>query len=295
MILEELMEKMINITQLKNFFGVFSSAWMLFMLLFPNLILKLPVKKIQDYQDGLETLVQFIKDIIKEHREKNDNSILSKLLIAADNPDLLSDKELISNVWVFFVAGHETTATALTWALNCLRLYPEIQEKLYEEIKNFIGEDRVPTEEELEKLVYLNAFINEVLRLHSPVPALATRVATEEVKYKDMIIPKGTRVGINFQSLHTNPEYWDDPLKFDPDRFLPENRKGRNHYLHIPFSAGLRQCIGNIFSLIEQRLFLTRLLQKYRIVDPIENKPWPADKFLQFGGKKNVCVRVVKR
>jgi cytochrome P450 len=282
-------------TAYKNFFGLFSSTWILLMILFPNITRKLPVKSIQDYNEGIETLVQFIKDIIKEHREKKDNSILSKLLIAADNPELLSENELISNVWIFFIAGHETTASALIWGLNCLRLYPDIQEKLYEEIKNFIGEDRVPTEEELEKLVYLNTFINEVLRLHSPIPALNSREATEDVKYKEMIIPKGARVGIHFHSLHTNPEYWDDPEKFDPDRFLPENRKGRNHYLHIPFSAGLRQCIGNNFSLIEQRLFLTRLLQKYRIVDPINQKPFPADKFLRFGVRNDIFVRVVKR
>jgi cytochrome P450 len=259
---------------------------------------KLPItpKPIQDYLDGLDTLKGFLEEMIKTHKSISDNSILSKLLEAGDSSELLSDKEIISNVWLFFLAGHETTAVAFAWELNCLRNYPDIQEKLYEEIIRVIGEDTIPKEEDLVKLQYMDCFIDEVFRLHSPVGALATREASEDVKYKDMIIPKGTRVGINFYLLHRNPEHWDEPSKFDPERFRLENRKGRNHYLHVPFSIGPRQCIGNTFSLIEQKLFLTRFLQKYRVVEPKENKPLSVDKDLNDGGKPNkVYVRIEKR
>jgi len=120
-------------------------------------------------------------------------------------------------------------------------------------------------------------------------------MATEDVPYKNMVIPKGSRVGIYFQAVHTNPEYWDDPLKFDPERFRPENKKGRNHFVHMPFSAGIRQCPGTQFSLNEQKLFFTRLLQKYRILYPVSEKPWPMDKFFAIGETNRVPIRLVKR
>jgi len=214
---------------------------------------------------------------------------------SSDSTGSLTLKELIANIWVFYLAGHDTTSAALICACNCLRNYPKIQEKVYQEIKSVIGLENSPTEEDLEKLVYLDCFIQEVLRMYPPVPAIGNMLAEKDIQYKDMIIPKGSRVGINIQSLHLNPEHWEDPMKFDPERFNAENRKGRNHFLHLPFSAGPRQCIGIQFSLLEQKLFLTRLLQKYQIIDPLSVKPWPMDKYLGFGiSGINVSVRFVK-
>jgi len=207
----------------------------------------------------------------------------------------LKREELLSDLWVLFLAGHETTSTALVWACNCLREYPDIQEKLFREIESKLGLEKVPTEEDLSQLTYLDCFINEVLRLHPPVTVLGTREAVEDVPYKDQIIPKGARVGILFQALHTNPEYWEDPDRFDPDRFLPEKKKGRNHFIHIPFSSGLRQCIGTSFSLVEQRLFLSRLLQKYRVIDPVKNNAFPMNHFILLGKNNQINVRFAKR
>jgi cytochrome P450 len=256
----------------------------------------LPFQFVKEHKESVDLIISLFSDIIEQSKDKNDNSILSNMIqhTALDSTGKLSKNELIANIWVLFLAGHDTTSSALIWACNCLRNYQEIQEKVYQEIRSVIGQN-IPTEEDLEKLVYLDCFIQEVLRLHSPAPALVTRAAEKDVQYKDMIIPKGARVGLFFQEIHTNPEFWDDPLKFDPDRFRPENRKGRNHFLHMPFSAGPRQCIGTQFSLIEQKLFITRLLQKYRIVDPVSVKPWPMDKFLGFGVENNVPIRFVKR
>jgi cytochrome P450 len=253
---------------------------------------KIPIKAVQDHFHDLEILVGFFKEMIKENKENRNNSIISKLI---DSPDALTERELLSNIWVFFIAGHDSTSNALVWELNSLRAYPDIQEKVYQEIIRVIGADRAPVESDLDKLEYMTAFINEVFRRHTSVPYIRTRVATKDVKYKDMIIPKGSKVGINFHILHTNPLYWDDPLKFDPERFSAENRRNRNRFLHIPFSAGLRQCIGNKLSMKEQKLFLTRLLQKYRIVDPKENKPFPEDSVLSMGISLPVHVRFEKR
>jgi len=258
---------------------------------------KLPVKLIQEWVSCVDELVDFFKEIMNEHKGKIDNSILTHLISAMENEHgLLTEREIIANIWVLFVAGHETTSSALAWALNYLRVYPDIQQKIYEEIQQVVG-DRTPKEEDLEKLVYMDNFINEVLRIRTPAPLVLARTATVDIPYKDMIIPKGSIVGVHSQLIHCNPLYWTEPEKFNPDRFSPENRKGRNNFTYLPFSAGPRQCIGTNFSLIEQRLFITRVLQKYRVVDPVDNEPFPEDKYFSFGmPDKNLSnVRFEKR
>jgi cytochrome P450 len=280
----------------KKFWEIFSSPWLGLMIISPSFS-KLPVKLIQEWVNCVDELVDFFKQIMKENKGKIDNSILTHLIAAMENENgLLSEREIISNIWVLFVAGHETTSSALAWALNYLRLYPNIQQKIYEEIQRVVG-DRTPKEEDLDKLVYLDNFINEVLRIRTPAPLVLSRTATEDIPYKDMIIPKGSLVGVHYQMIHCNPLYWAEPEKFNPDRFSPENRKGRNNFAYLPFSAGPRQCIGTNFSLIEQRLFITRVLQKYRVVDPVDTEPFPEDKyFIIAAPEKNVCpVRFEKR
>jgi len=259
----------------------------------------LPIKRVKDYQDSLDILLQFFQEMIEQHKDTtNDNSILSKMLNSTESPDkkpLLSRAELIANIWLFFVAGHETTATAISMELNCLRAYPEIQQKVYQEIIDKIGHDKIPTESDLRQLTYLDCFINEVLRLHTPVPLIETRIAGEDIQYNNMNITKGTRMGIFFQVLHTNPDIWEDPFVFKPERFLPENRKGMNNFVHVPFSAGTRQCIGMGFTLIEQRLFLTRLLQKYEVVNPVQKKVFGTDQYPLLGKEYSVPVFLKKR
>jgi len=103
---------------------------------------KFPMQWIKDYLNSVDTLVNFFSQMLQEH--KDDNSILGNLMMGSEleNKDqALSKEELLANVWIFFLAGHETTASALTWALNCLREYPDIQEKLHQEIKEKFGSD----------------------------------------------------------------------------------------------------------------------------------------------------------
>jgi len=201
-------------TAYKKIFEIAHIPWIRLLFYFsPWLTSRLPIKLVQDHNQSVEILIEFFRKMIKEHKEKKDDSILSKLLQAADKPDLLSEIELLSNIFILFAAGHDTTANALIWEVNCLRAHPDLQEKVYEEIIQVIGPDRKPTEDDLDKLVYLDAFIDEVLRLHPPIPHMRNRIATDNIKYKDMIIPKGARVGIFLQVLHTNPVYWEDPKK----------------------------------------------------------------------------------
>jgi len=109
------------------------------------------------------------------------------------------------------------------------------------------------------------------------VVVLPTRYAKEDIQYKDQLIPKGAFVGIFIDAVHKHPDYWKNPEKFDPERFFPENRKQRHHFAFMPFSLGPRQCIGNHFSLMEQRLFLVRLLQKFEVLPAKHTKPHNVD------------------
>jgi len=217
---------------------------------------------------SIEILKTKFGKIIENHRKLNStDDILGHMLQSADDPvSGLSYKELISNVWIFFIAGHETTSTALQWALYELSHRPEMQDRICNEVKSVMGDRTVITFEDLPKFEFLDRFIHETLRRRSPVGILPTRKAARDIQYGKQFIPKGTLVGLSIDSIHMNPEYWPEPEKFDPDRFLPENKKGRNTFSFLPFSLGQRQCIGNNFSLIEQRLFLATILTKLKVL-----------------------------
>ncbi|KAL0132787.1 hypothetical protein PUN28_000482 [Cardiocondyla obscurior] len=181
----------------------------------------------------------------------------------ADTP--LTDDEVRAQVDTFMFEGHDTTAVAITWALFLLGNNPEHQEKVHEELEEVFGNSDAPiTVKDLPQLKYLDRVIKETLRLFPSVP-LIMRQLTEEVKLDNYTLPKGALVTIAIQLAHQNPEVWPDPLKFDPDRFLPENSKLRNPYAYVPFSAGPRNCIGQRFAQLEEKIVLSAILRKWRV------------------------------
>ncbi|EFN62598.1 Cytochrome P450 4C1 [Camponotus floridanus] len=177
----------------------------------------------------------------------------------------LTDDELRAQVDTFMFEGHDTTAVAITWALFLLGNNLEHQNKVHEELKEVFKDSETPANiKELSQLKYLDRVIKEALRLFPSVPAI-TRKLSEDVKIGDYTFPKGITVVLAIATVHRNPEVWSDPLKFDPDRFLPENSKHRNPYAYIPFSAGPRNCIGQKFALLEEKMMLTAILRKWRV------------------------------
>jgi len=259
---------------------------------------KLPIPVIKEIHQSLDMIKGLFQRIINERKkEEKFNDILENLLEATKKntgETGLSENEMISNIWLFFVAGHETTAKALTGQINCLLHYQDIQEKLYQEIITSIG-TKSPSLEDLNQLNYLDNFISECLRLYSPVALFPTRHTTEDIHYKNMIIPKGTIMGISIRGLHEHPDYWPNPQVFDPDRFTPDQKKGRAKFAYMPFSLGLRQCIGNHFSLIEQKLFIVKLLQKYKVIPPKTLPQWDINKSMAGFSEVLVPFQVVSR
>ncbi|XP_018355885.1 PREDICTED: cytochrome P450 4C1-like isoform X1 [Trachymyrmex septentrionalis] len=181
----------------------------------------------------------------------------------ADTP--LSDDELRAQVDTFMFEGHDTTAVAITWTLFLLGNNLEHQAKVHEELEEVFGDSETPASgKELSKLKYLDRVIKETLRIFPSVPIIS-RELTEDVKIDNYILPKGVMVSLSILLTHRNPAVWLDPLKFDPDRFLPENSKNRNPYAYVPFSAGPRNCIGQKFAQLEEKIVLTAILRKWRV------------------------------
>jgi cytochrome P450 family 3 subfamily A len=174
----------------------------------------------------------------------------------------LTDKELISDVYIFLLAGHETSTTTLQWILYELVLNPDKQQKAYETVMQVLG-TRDPTYEDYDKLDYIKCIMNESLRLHPPV-SMVPKVTRKNVTLGGYNIPKGTPIDIAIHAVQTSEEYWDEPYKWIPERFQESDLK-RNSCAFIPFSVGARRCIGNTFSQIETVIIVAMILRKYQV------------------------------
>ncbi|ORY96311.1 cytochrome P450 [Syncephalastrum racemosum] len=214
---------------------------------------------------------------VLEEQEANDTKEserdLLTLMIESEKAGegALTNEELKSNLCIFFLAGHDTTANALTFAIYYLAVNPDIQEKARQEAIGAFGDDPadiLPTAEETKDLQYINCIIKETLRIAPPATGVLARGLTADTEMAGMVFPKGTRVMLNIYELHHNPRVWANPEKFDPDRFLPGGEGERlasngAGMAWVPFSNGGRQCIGANFSLAEQRVLLPLLLRKF--------------------------------
>jgi len=222
-----------------------------------------------------DKLVAMTDDLIKKRRESGEKKYLLDMMLDA-NPSL-SKKQLETNTFLFFIAGHETTASALNWAFYLLAKHPDIQERVRDEVDKVLG-GKIVEADQLKDLLYLDMFIKEVMRYGTPIPLLASRAANQDIYLDNHFLPKGTRVGLAIHAIHHNPEFWPNPDVFDPERFNPAKIGKQHPFAFLPFSLGKRVCIGNNFSLMEQKVFLSMLLQRYVVSngeDP--NKPFALD------------------
>ncbi|XP_064480651.1 cytochrome P450 3A6-like [Ornithodoros turicata] len=177
----------------------------------------------------------------------------------------LDDDDITQNAFLVLVAGYETTSNTLTLITHMLVNYPEVQEKIREELFSVIGNEGEIDYSTTQKLTYLNCVISECLRLYPPIFSFITREAVVDKQYGKLRIPTGTTVMISVDHVHRDPNVWEDPLKFDPDRFLPENKSKISPVAWQPFGAGPRNCIGMRFAQMELRLAIAKLLRKYRL------------------------------
>ncbi|GBB89435.1 hypothetical protein RclHR1_16100002 [Rhizophagus clarus] len=241
-------------------------------ILFP-FINQLPLESNRKFYADLKEFDDFMFDIIETRKDEMKNKInnkfsnrddlLSKILEYAEQERIYTDtKQLRDELVNNFVAGHDTTSLALTTSLYYLARYPEMQERARSEVISIMGDKLIlPTSEHLKELKYLNAIIRESLRVHPPSTVLNFRTPTKPLKVGSYVVPKDTWCITNVWQIQHDPKYWDDPYRYDPDRFLSGEKK--HPYSWIPFSAGHRGCIGQNFSIMEQRVTLSMFLLKY--------------------------------
>ncbi|KAL0486423.1 cytochrome P450 [Acrasis kona] len=244
-----------------------------------SFINKLPTKANREFEVRLQRFNHFIGDLVSaaEDKFKNRNNnngdnaqeTLLDLMIQSAHSEYgqgLSDSTVRDNAVAFFIAGHETTSSALGFAFYRLSKHPEAQQRLYNEIKDTLNGDDLNTDL-IQNMNYLDAFIKETMRMHPPAAGVLGRVNVEDVVMCGYKIPKGTMISPDFYSLHYNKEYYGPSVnEFRPERFLGEEGKSIPRFAHLPFSAGARVCIGNHFSVLEQKVFLARLLLRFEIL-----------------------------
>ncbi|KAG8765151.1 hypothetical protein FRC12_007664 [Ceratobasidium sp. 428] len=199
-----------------------------------------------------------------ETPEKHD--LFSQLLDAHDTGDKLTAEELIGNIFVFLIAGHETTSHTLGFLFGLLALYPEEQDRLVQHIEQNRPKSRDFTYEDIHKLTYVTATLYETLRLYPSVISISRHAPADTQMNigsgKTISVPAATRVGIHVPGIHYNPKYWDDPYDFAPLRFQDPNW---NREAFIPFAVGPRACIGRRFAETTVVALLARLLPRYRV------------------------------
>ncbi|XP_033752022.1 cytochrome P450 3A29-like [Pecten maximus] len=174
----------------------------------------------------------------------------------------LTSEEILGNVELFFVAGYETTATALTMTAYNLATHPECQDKLRQEIQEKIGSDKVDFDN-VKKLDYLDMCINESMRLY-PTAVRFDRTCVKTTKVKDITIPAGMVVSVPVHAIHHDPEVWVKPDVYNPERFSATERAKHDPLDYIPFGYGPRQCVAMRLALMEAKMATVYMLRNFR-------------------------------
>lgn len=228
---------------------------------------ELPTQTTRIYHQHIADLDRIIYRIISERRASGEqkDDLLGMLLAAQDEEtgEQMDDQQLRDEVMTLFLAGHETTANALSWTWMVLSQYPTIRAQVEAEVAEVIGEG-VPTTDELQALTFTKAMFEEVMRLHPPVPAFARRALNDD-EIGGFRIPAGSNMLICPYVLHRHPGLWENPEGFDPSRFTEEKRKEQHKFAYLPFGGGPRFCIGNHFAMMEALAIIAVVVQRYRV------------------------------
>ncbi len=196
-------------------------------------------------------------------------------MLKAEDPSTgrrMDARDLLHNMQFFIVAGHETTALAVAWSLYLLANAPQMQERARAEAKAAVT-GAAATADDLAAAPYVEQVLQEAMRLYPPVGLLARNVLAADRIYDRDIRPRDT-VFLNIYALHRHRMWWEDPDGFDPDNFAPEKVAARDRYLHLPFGAGPRICVGANFAMMQAQIILTSLLARFRFA-PAGPEPAP--------------------
>ena len=206
-------------------------------------------------------LQQLARDILAEVRaDPNHDAPLVRALIDARDPETgqaLTDDDICHELVLFLLAGHDTTSTTLCYTLWALGRNPDIQVRVHNEV-DALGVPLTPAD--IGQLTYTVQVLHEALRLCPPA-AGTPRMLNEEVTVDGYRAEAGTMAIVNFYAMHRDPALWENPLRFDPDRFTPERSAGRNRWQYLPFGGGPRSCVGDHFAMLEATLALATVMR----------------------------------
>lgn len=227
----------------------------------------LPIARNRNRAAAVKALNDVIVPIINERRASGEDrgDLLSMLLLAQDEAtgERMDDRQVLDEATTLFSAGHETTANAMTWVWYLLSQHPEAEARLHEELETVLN-GRHPTLADLKQLPYTDMVIKEVLRLYPPAWILNGRTPLERIEVGGYAIDRGDLIFISPYALHHHPRYFAEPERFMPERWTPEFEKALPRYAYLPFGGGPRVCIGNSFAMMEARLILATMAQRYR-------------------------------
>ncbi|XP_063927146.1 cytochrome P450 4C1-like [Zophobas morio] len=256
------------------------------------------------YQDERRLTQQFndfTEKIIKERMERFEGNVgtfkrkaFLDLLIGEDK---LTIEEIRDEVKTFMIAGSDTTATTNCFIFAMLGMHPLVQDRVLEEVVGVVGTDREVLPEDLPHLKYTERVIKETLRLFPNGPYIVRDIEDDLVLDDDLILPKGSSAILGIIHVQRNSKYWPDPLKFDPDRFLPEEVAKRHPFAYLPFSGGPRNCVGPRYAMMTMKAVLATVIRRfefstsYKTVEDIKLKTnlvlRPVDGFKVFVTTRN--------
>ncbi|XP_076034768.1 cytochrome P450 18a1 [Oratosquilla oratoria] len=250
-----------------------------------------------------------LKNIIQVRRETFDPSTVRDILDAylleeykakCEGQNVYAGKDferqLVQILNDLFSAGQGTVKTCLMWSMAYLLNYPEVMRKVQEELDSVVGRSRLPTLDDMQYLPYTEATICEVFRRSAAVPLGTAHATTKEMDFAGYTLPKGVTVIPLLYNVHMNSKYWDDPEKFEPERFLDEQGQLYKPDNYMPFGVGRRMCLGDVLARSEMFIFFTSILHVFILENPVGSPPPSMDGILGCTlMPKNFKIRFIPR
>lgn len=262
--------------------------------------LLIPTSQNREYLSALRTLDEIVFSLIADRRsnptdEHEQQDLLSALMNARDEEDQtgLTDQQLRDELMTMFLAGHETTAFTLAWAIDYILRHPEVEEKLVQEWSEVLGGD-APAAQHYGRLTYTQNVLWETLRLR-PAGYITGRTAEVDVQVGSLKLSQGEAVMISPYPLHISETYFKDPFLFRPERFENDYVKTIPLMAYFPFGAGPRSCIGNHFAMMEMVLILASIGQKFKLRYKPGQPPLEAEALLTLAPKGDIYVTIEQR
>ena len=246
------------------------------------------------YHQARRSMNQVVFSIIHQRRQQPTPSpdLLGLLMEPSEEGEPMSDQQLRNEVLTMLLAGHETVASLVIWALYQLSLHPESQRRLEAELETVLS-GRTPDMSDLSELIYTRQVLHETLRLFPPAWAIG-RVPQEDDEIGGAAIPRGRVVYMSPYVTHRHPEFWDRPHVYDPDRWETDPLAGKHNLAFFPFGGGRRKCIGDRVAMLEATILLTTLCQHYRFT-PAEGFEVEVEAMVTLRPKSGLMMNITPR